>query len=674
MKNLTTFKTIPASSVNSLGFSFKSPNLYIFKSRIESSSMASVLVKHKGNSSRNNPQPFKTSGEFANELGSSTTLFNQDAWPVSINASSDKWNGLPSFSIYDVINNGANVSNLSFVYTYWGSNFYENSYTPYFALGSSYYGVDYLGLRLELVFKKPIISNINAIGTEIRNPIIVSWDSNIQDLVDVNIIQSGVVRYSVSGTTSKTAAIPANTLSVGAYEVSVTVANNPYDDMGTTSTLSTAFNATTVNPTITSLEPDGINQNVDNQINVSWVCSNQEKYRLKAYQDNVLIKTYSGNTQKNLVIPAETFKAGNIKLELSCSNTVNGVEATSSRTATFIGYGRPGAPVLDQQYIYNNAKPDFKWESSEQIAYIFEIWKDNAKIEGTTEILGPAKIYTPETALSNNSAFTVKVKIKNQFNLWSDFATKEITVSYTELPKPIFDLTRDGSGILITILMPDTPGLGTLEVWRKDTYSNWVRLAYDMKRTDQWTDNTVASGKEYFYKVIANALNGGMSESDVKTEKANVNDFVFVNIEDTTNKAVLRWNPKVSITNMRKITSKIYAGCTKPKVERGKVKYKIAKMEFTVKKPELEYLQYLADTAQVILFRDRRGEKIYGQISSEISETYEMMDRVNVSFEFTELNFIEKDIHKGSGGIVLTFHNGAWKFDGKITYSGYGVL
>ena len=97
-------------------------------------------------------------------------------------------------------------------------------------------------------------------------------------------------------------------------------------------------------------------------------------------------------------------------------------------------------------------------------------------------------------------------------------------------------------------------------------------------------------------------------------------------------------------------------------------------MEFTVKKPELEYLQYLADTAQVILFRDRRGEKIYGQISSEISETYEMMDRVNVSFEFTELNFIEKDIHKGSGGIVLTFHNGAWKFDGKITYSGYGVL
>ena len=554
-------------------------------------------------------------------------------------------------------------------------------------LGSSTYGqlrienytnielpTSYAKIEFEGTFKVPTIGNITCDQLNVRSPINVSWTADIQDISEINVKQNGVNIYTASGTTASSATIPAGIIPPGAFDIEIIAANNPYSNLGAIATKTQSFTAISTAPVITSLEPDGINQNVDNQINVSWACSNQETYILKAYQDNVLIKTYSGNTQKDLVIPDGTFKAGNIKLELICSNIVNGVVATSSRTATFKGYGRPEAPVLDQQYIYNSARPNIKWQSSEQIAYIFEIWKDNAKIEGTTEILGPAKIYTPETALSNNSTFTVKVKIKNQFNLWSDFATKEITVSYTELPKPIFDLTRDGSGILITMLMPDTPGLGTLEVWRKDTYSNWVRLAYDMKRTDQWIDNTVASGKLYYYKVIANALNGGMSESDIKTEKANVNDFVFVNIEDTTNKAVLRWNPKVSITNMRKITSKIYAGCTKPKVEKGKVKYKIARMEFTVKKPELEYLQYLADTSQVILFRDRRGEKIYGQISSDISETYEIMDRVNISFEFTELNFIEKDIHKGSGGIVLTFFNGAWKFDGSIDFSGYEVL
>lgn len=771
MKALVTYKNYPVNVTSagsfSANFNLNTKDWHLLDGRvnIESSSQSFLAIKFPGaGSTSKRPYSVRYGLSCKSDIPGVPVAVIEDysSTPITgdLSLSSDKWVNFPV--------NTEKMADFSYspsdVYGYINV---DTDIYPYIAQGSQYWNDQYIVLQVMPSWKTPAISNIAVNQLDPRVDMQVTWDSDIQDLCDLQVWQSGTLLKTIATGTAKSGIIPKNTLpAVGQFTITVVAANNPIDDLGKTGSASANFTAAvpavtasnfqidqterrspivgtwdstnqsdfklevlrgevveymttgttqktfsippgtldegdvvfklTVNntfgaatstvilnqsktitfsrPVITSLEPDGINQNVDNQINVSWACSNQETYILKAYQDNVLIKTYSGNTQKNIVIPDGTFKAGNIKLELICSNTVNGVVAISSRTATFIGYGRPEAPVLDQQYIYNNARPNFMWEAAEQIAYIFEIWKDNAKIEGTTEILGPAKSYTPETALSNNATFIVKVKIKNQFNLWSDFATKEITVSYTELPKPIFDLTRDGSGILITMLTPDTPGLGTLEVWRKDTYSNWVRLAYDMKRTDQWTDNTVASGKLYHYKVIANALNGGMSESDIKTEKANVNDFVFVNIEDTTNKAVLRWNPKISITNMRKITSKIYAGCIKPKVERGKVKYKIARMEFTVKKPELEYLQYLADTSQVILFRDRRGEKIYGQISSDISETYEMMDRVNISFEFTELNFIEKDIHKGSGGIVLTFFNGAWKFDGSIDFSGYGVL
>lgn len=519
----------------------------------------------------------------------------------------------------------------------------------------------------------PTGKSLAVLQEEPRLPITFTWESTNQTDYKAEIVQNGVVKAILTGGAINSGQIPLNTLTEGEYSINLSI-NNTLNGISTTVIISGNFIAKIGKPIITSLEPDGINQNVDLQINVSWVCSNQDTYVLKAYQENILVKTYSGNTQKSLVIPAGTFKSGNIKLEITCTNTINGVAAVATRIATFLGYGKPQIPILDSQIIYSKAKPTFKWTSAEQTSYIFEIWKDNIKIEGTSEVIGTSKSYTTEAALENNSTFIVKVKVKNQFNLWSDFATKEITVSYTELPKPEFDIVRDGSGILITMMMEENPDLASLEIWRKDAYSKWVRLAYDMKRTDQWTDNTVASGKEYFYKVIANALNGGMSESDIKSERANINDFVFVDIEDTTNKAILRWNPKVSISNRRKISSKIYAGCSKPKIEKGKVKYKVASMEFTVKKPELEYLQYLADNSKVLLFRDRRGEKIYGQISSDIGETYEMMDRVSINFEFTELNFIEKDIHKGSGGIVLTFHNGKWKFDGTITYSGYGVL
>lgn len=528
-------------------------------------------------------------------------------------------------------------------------------------LGSSTYGqlrienytdmelpTSYAKIEFEGTFKVPTIGNITCDQLNVRSPINVSWTADIQDISEINVKQNGVTIYTASGTTARSATIPAGIIPPGDFDVEIIAANNPYSGLGASATKIQSFTAISTAPVITSLEPDGINQNVDNQINVSWACSNQETYALKVYQDDILTKTYNGNTQKNLVIPAGTLGSGNIKLELQCSNVVNGTVASYTRIARFVGYGKPPAPALDQQTLYDRARPSFTWQSADQVAYIFEIWKDAVKIEGTEEVIGTNKSYTTETALSNNTNFIVKVKVKNQFNLWSDFAIKEITVSYTELPKPVYDIARDGSGILITMLMPETPGLSSLEVWRKDRFSNWARLAYDMSRTDQWTDNTVASGKEYSYKVIANALNGGMSESEIKTEKAEVKDFAFVDIEDTSKKITLRWNPKISITNMRKISSKIYAGCAKPKIEKGKAKYKIARMEFTVKMPELEYLQYLADTSKVILFRDRRGEKIYGNISSDISDTYESMDRVNVSFEFTELNFIEKDIHKGS--------------------------
>ncbi len=673
MKNLTTFKTIPASSVNSLGFSFNNPNLYVFKGRIESSSMASVLVKHKGNSSRNNPQPFKTSGQFANELGGSTTLFNQDAWPVSINASSDKWNGLPSFSIYDVINNGANVSNLSFVYSYWGSNFYENSYTPYFALGSAYYGIDYLGLRLELVFKKPIISNISARGTEIRNPITINWQSNIQDLVDINIIQSGIVRYSVSGTSERSITVPANVLNIGGYDAQITAANNPYDDMGTTSTATQSLTATTVLPTINTLEPSGVNQNVNQPIIVSWSSIGQHTYALRLIQNNVALKTYTGTTETNFTVPKDTFKSGNCNIELTISNSVNGAVLSSvPKVASFIGYGKPDAPVIDAKYIYSNSKPTINWTSEGQVSASIDVYKNDALIESSGEVLGTVPSYTVTKTLDNLTEYIVKIKTKNQFGLWSDVSTRIVKISYVVLPTPDFTLIRDaGGGILINITMPTTATFDGCEIWRKDDYSPWVRLAVKLGYSGQWTDNTVASNTVYYYKIIATSTQGGLSESVVKSEKAYVNNFVLVDIENTNRKSILKYNPQISYKTVTNFATNVFAGAVRPSVESDNTNYKVVSMGFDIELNELNHFENLINTSKVILLRDRRGLKLYGQMTDSLQVSYiPAADLYKISFSFTEVNFIERDIYNGFGDLELLKFDGTWKFDGTQTFNG----
>lgn len=483
--------------------------------------------------------------------------------------------------------------------------------------------------------------------TEKRSEIVGTWESTNQSDFKLEVLRNDLIDYVITGGTEKYFKINPGTLKEGEVTFKLTV-NNTFGTATTSVILNLEKIITLSKPNITGLEPDQINQNIDSQIEISWSCVNQDEYTLKAYQNDILIKSYNGNVQKNLVIPAKTFKIGSIKLELTCYNTINGITAVSTRVANFLGYGKPETPVFNPQEIYNQAKPTFLWDAPFQVSYKFEIWKDSLKIEETEEIISSQKEYTTNIVLQNNSKFLIKVKVKNQFNLWSDFAEKEITVSYTVLPKPEFDIVVDGSGILITMLLPEVNGLKSLEIWRKDEYTKWTRLAYNMERTEQWIDNTVASGKTYYYKVIANEVSGGIAESDIKNAKAEVKDFVFVDIDNPQNKISLRWNPKISISNIRKITSRTFAGCEKPKIEKGRLKYKLVNMEFTVKKTELEYLQYLSDTAKIILFRDRRGEKIYGQISSDINNTYEIMDKVNINFTFTELNFIEKDIYKGS--------------------------
>ena len=45
-----------------------------------------------------------------------------------------------------------------------------------------------------------------------------------------------------------------------------------------------------------------------------------------------------------------------------------------------------------------------------------------------------------------------------------------------------------------------------------------------------------------------------------------------------------------------------------------------------------------------------------------------------VSFRFTEVPFLEKDLYRGDGNQSLVFWDGTWRWDGTITWDGEGTL
>lgn len=512
----------------------------------------------------------------------------------------------------------------------------------------------------------PAVDNLAINQTDIRLPMVVSWTSTNQTDYIVEFLQGGAVKATLTGGTAQSATLNANSIPAGATIARVTVRNTA----GGTSVVATkelSFTATSSAPTIAGLEPDGINQNGNLQINVSWTSTNQETWKLELFLDAVLVKTYTGTTEKAFIIPKDTFTSGNVRMKLTLSNTLNGTIATATKESNFFVYAKPPTPVFTPQTLYNQARPSFVWTSSEQVSYQFII----TGVVDTGEVVSTDKFFQPVTNLTNNQDYLIKVRVKNQFNLWSDYAEKTITISFTELPKPNFELTIDGSGILVTILYAENPDLANLEIWRKSEFeTDFKRMAFNLAYNSQWLDKTVASGILYEYKVIANSVGGGATESDIKSAKTYVEAFEFVDIEDTTKQIMMKWNPLVSISNIRDIVTSQFAGSKALKIERGAASYSVVRMTFDLPtyKDYLEFKQ-LVETSTVILLRDGRGNKFYGNVTSDITLGYLKSDWVTISFDFSEVDFIEEDIYSEQR-LVLTYFNGKYKFDGTITFSG----
>ena len=526
----------------------------------------------------------------------------------------------------------------------------------------------------------PTAQNLKANQLEARLPIMLSWESTNQTDFKANIIQDGVLKRAITGITND-ASIPPNTVTDGMFTVDLHV-NNTINGISSTVILTNNFTALIDKPLITSLEPDNINNNVNLPILCTWNALKQEIYTLKLIQDNKVLKTYNGTTAQQLNIPADTFESGNCKLELTASNTVNGIIATSTKVSEFLGYGRPKIPIFNAQNIFNQALPIFKWTAEDQIAYKFSVWKQSELIEQSGEVISTLSEFHTIVSLENNTEYAIKVQTKNQFGLWSYVSEKNITTSYTELTKPEFDLIPDSEGgILVNLDILEENSFSGAEIWRKEEYEDkFKRLAINLGFKGQWADYTIAANKTYYYKVVSKTLDGGRTESDIKSAKSIVRNFHFVNIEDVSKKLILKRNPKVTVTNINDVALFMFAGRQAPAIQKGITNYKSFEMSFELDQEEFSMLEHINSIANVILYRDGRGRKAYGAITSSIKETPvpSNLKRTIVSFTFTETSFTEEDIYSATGGLILRKFDGTWKFDGTVKFNGivgwdYGV-
>ena len=430
-----------------------------------------------------------------------------------------------------------------------------------------------------------------------------------------------------------------------------------------------SFTVTADNPTITALDPNNVDVNIDKPVVITWnTVPAQSKFVLKANDT-----TYTGTTIMGVTVPVGVFNTNANTISVTATRYILGQILTGTKTVTFNGYGKPTAPTFDEKTIYNTALPVFHWTSKEQTAYQVQVIEGNNSVYiDSGEVVSTDSFYKVLKSLKNKTKYIVKAKIRSKFGLWSDYTQKEITTSFDVIAPATLTLFEDtDGGIIINTTNQDNAKFARSEVWRKDDFSDWKRIGYNLPLVSSFKDNTIASGIKYYYKAITFTQSGGASESEIKTYSMNIDRSFFVDIES--NKSIylgysFSETQDIKIKRIQDRKTVLYQGKSAPDIEIGESDYKQISVNLAFKTyQEFKAFEYFIDSSKVLMFKDKIGRKIYCCVTSWGEEESNTFGFVGITLNLVEVNFIEKDIFDGGRKLRLIKLDEGWKLDTGLT-------
>lgn len=238
---------------------------------------------------------------------------------------------------------------------------------------------------------------------------------------------SGTINTIACGTAQKVT-VPAGTFTTDDIQWSVSVTLNTGETVTSDwITLSTAEVASTAKP----VSPAGIviDATIVNRFSWQHIISTgtpQSKADLQWSADGVTwnaLATVTGADQY-YDVPANTFASGTKYWRVRTYNTDNTASAWSD-AAEFIAINAPSAPSIVIQSA--GPRPRITWQTSEQEAY--QLTLSNGYASGT--VYGTDKAWRSPAYLADGS-YTVRVRVQNQYGMWSEWSAAALHVSHTE--------------------------------------------------------------------------------------------------------------------------------------------------------------------------------------------------------------------------------------------------
>jgi len=230
--------------------------------------------------------------------------------------------------------------------------------------------------------------------------------------------------------------------------------------------------------------------------------------------------------------------------------------------------------------------------------------------------------------------YTVQLRIKDEYDMWSEWSSAVVTISTDKPEKPSITLQRSAYGVEIT---------GTGLVYRSDyDKDDYICIG---TASGTYFDNTVRSKGEYKYFIRAVSENDTFEDSDIKFIQAELRHALIAPASDLTDiftfTRSLNAPPKRTYNRQPGGAFVEYAGRKYPVWEPTEHVSAGWTMAFYLKSwAEVEAFIALVDRKETVLYRDAKGRKVYGVLGN-LSVTDER-GGYSVSFTLTEVDHSEE--------------------------------
>ncbi|WP_139905612.1 DNRLRE domain-containing protein [Clostridium thermarum] len=396
----------------------------------------------------------------------------------------------------------------------------------------------------------------------------------------------------------------------------------------------------------TLIDPIGVYRDNQSSLRFSWKYNSsvggvQKAFDFEWSTDGATWNTVSETTSNNYYdMPDNTLPGGNIYWRVRCYNEYDEVSAYSD-TSAFYCIGASPVPVIET-ISPNTSRPVISWASSQQQIYQIQILNGENVIYDSGNIPGILERSHKIKAFLEDGTYTAKVRVKNEYDIWSAWGERQFEVSTTKPNKPSFAVYNRDYGLQLHI--SPVASIAYYLIYRSE-YSKEEYICIGKTDNVIFDDNTVANNQDYKYFVRAVTTDEAYQDSNVKVGTAYFKHSLIAPITDLNNIFVMKHGfnrkPARSLSRIQKGEVSYFNGRKHGVAEFSEHIESGIALEFAFKTyNEVEQFLEIYDLAETVLYRDSKGRKIYGTLNG-LSEREEQSVYI-ISFTISETDYTEE--------------------------------